>query len=53
MPTKWQFIYLVKDDIFNNAESRVKFFDIIIPVIPFITTNNSYSKLNELFSNEK
>lgn len=52
MPTKWQFIYLVKDDIFNNAESRVKFFDIIIPVIPFITTNNSYSKLNELFSNE-
>lgn len=53
MPTKWQFIYLVKDDIFNNAESRVKFFDIIIPVIPFITTNNSYSKLNELFSNER
>lgn len=53
MPTKWRFIYLVKDDIFNNAESRVKFFDIIIPVIPFITTNNSYSKLNELFSNER
>lgn len=45
----WRFIYLIKDDLFNNKNDRVKFFDEIIPVIPFITTNNSFDKLRELF----
>ncbi|GIC69407.1 YobI family P-loop NTPase [Fructobacillus tropaeoli] len=49
---KWTFIYLIKDDLFENKNDRVKFFDQIIPVIPFITTNNSFDKLRELFSGE-
>lgn len=46
---QWKFIYLIKDELFKSESDRVKFFDIIIPVIPFITTNNSYYKLRELF----
>lgn len=46
----WTFIYLIKDDLFLNKTDRVKFFDQIIPVIPFITTNNSFDKLREIFS---
>lgn len=45
----WQFIYLIKDNLFINKNDRVKFFDQIIPIIPFITTNNSFDKLRELF----
>ncbi|MCL0312632.1 hypothetical protein M2S00_05865 [Apilactobacillus sp. TMW 2.2459] len=48
----WIFIYLLKDDVFHNSNDRVKFFDEIIPVIPFITTNNSFDKLKELFTSE-
>ena len=45
----WQFIYLIKDDIFANSSDRVKFFDLIIPVIPYITSNNSFNKLKIFF----
>ncbi len=45
----WQFIYLIKDDIFADPNDRVKFFDLIIPVIPYITTSNSFSKLESFF----
>ena len=34
------FVYAVRDDIFNDAE-RTKFFDFIVPVIPFMTATNS------------
>ena len=34
------FVYAVRDDIFNDAE-RTKFFDFIIPVIPYMTATNS------------
>lgn len=30
------FLYALKDDIFANAEERTKFFDYIVPVIPFV-----------------
>lgn len=54
---QWKFIYLIKDDIFDSVVSdkaltRVKFFDLIIPVIPFVTRSNSYMKIEELFKNQ-
>lgn len=41
------FIYLLADDIFENKLNRVKFFDQIIPVIPYITSQNAAEKLGE------
>ena len=35
------FLYALKDDIFSNAEERTKFFDYIVPVIPFVNVSNS------------
>lgn len=35
------FFYALKDDIFANAEERTKFFDYIVPVIPFVNASNS------------
>lgn len=49
----WIFLYLIKDDLFESSTERTKFFDLIIPVIPFITTSNSYDKLKELFKDDE
>lgn len=35
------FLYALKDDIFANAEERTKFFDFIVPVIPFVNVSTS------------
>lgn len=35
------FLYALKDDIFANAEERTKFFDYIVPAIPFVNASNS------------
>jgi len=40
------FIYAVKDDLFR-AEERTKFFDLIIPIIPVINSNNAYEMLSK------
>lgn len=37
------FIYAIKDDIFKDEE-RTKFFDFIVPVIPYINATNSVVK---------
>lgn len=42
------FIYAIKDDLFHENESRTKFFDLIIPVIPVVNTSNSGDKLAKL-----
>jgi len=47
VPQKVTFIYAVREDMFKN-EDRVKFFDLIVPVIPFINSENS----NEMISNK-
>lgn len=39
------FIYAVKDDLFENQHERTKFFDFIVPVIPILSTYNSYGEL--------
>ena len=45
--SKLVFFYLVKDDLLESQE-RTKFFDFIIPVVPVVTTSNSYDKLIEI-----
>lgn len=35
------FVYAVKDELFSNKLERTKFFDFIIPIIPFVDSNNA------------
>ena len=35
------FIYAIKDDMFQKEGERTKFFDFIIPVVPYISSTNS------------
>jgi len=44
------FIYAVKDDMFKNANERTKFFDFLIPIIPYINSTNSKDKLLSYFN---
>ena len=43
-----KFFYLIKDSLFSEPEERTKFFDFIIPVVPYVNSNNSFEKLKEL-----
>ena len=43
-----RFFYLIRDDIFTNKD-RIKFFDLIIPVVPIIDGSNAYDKFIEVF----
>lgn len=53
---KITFLYAIKDDLFLNELDRTKFFDLIIPAIPFVNYNNSKNvlskKLDEIFLDE-
>lgn len=42
------FVYAVKDTVFKDKTERVKFFDFIIPVIPFVNSKNASEQLNKL-----
>ena len=44
---KVAFVYAIRDDMFQGHE-RIKFFDYIIPIIPFINPSNANDKLTEL-----
>lgn len=44
---KITFIYAIKDDMFECKGERTKFFDFIIPVVPYITSTNSGEILRE------
>lgn len=44
------FIYAIKDDMFKDKE-RTKFFDYILPIIPYINKSNSAGKFIQLFEN--
>lgn len=46
---KIRFVYLVKDDLFKKSKERIKFFDVIIPVIPIVSNYNSYAELRNTF----
>lgn len=36
-----RFIYLIKDSLFDEPRDRTKFFDYVIPVIPYVDPNNA------------
>lgn len=36
-----KFIYAIKDDMFKEEGERTKFFDFIIPIVPYISSTNS------------
>lgn len=40
-----RFLYLIKDSLFDEPHDRTKFFDFIIPVIPFVDPSNSVNLL--------
>lgn len=43
-----RFFYLIRDDVFTAAD-RSKFFDFIIPVVPYVDASNSCDQLLEQF----
>lgn len=43
-----KFLYAIGDDLFDDKKERVKFFEYIIPVIPFINSFNAYEQLKNL-----
>lgn len=46
---KITFIYALKDGIFgNDAEQLVKFFDYILPVVPYVNVSNSGDKMIQI-----
>jgi len=48
-----KFIYAIKDEMFKDKNDRVKFFELIIPIIPFINPSNASEQLTKLISNAK
>src|SRR5690606_24241011 len=42
------FIYAIGDDVIKDKKERVKFFEYIIPVIPFINSSNAREQLQRL-----
>ena len=47
-----KFVYAVGDDLFNDKKERVKFFEFIVPVIPFINSTNADDQLKKLLNEE-
>lgn len=43
-----KFLYAIGDDLFDDKKERVKFFEYIIPVIPFINSSNADEQLQTL-----
>ena len=41
MKNRVKFIYAIKDDMFEKEGERTKFFDFIIPIVPYISSTNS------------
>ncbi|MNK61171.1 hypothetical protein D3C87_803270 [compost metagenome] len=50
---KINFVYAIKDDMFKNKNERVKFFEYIIPIIPFINPSNADEQLTKLIREAK
>lgn len=45
-----RFVYAVRDDLFLGADARTKFFDFILPVIPFMDSRNAFTLLKRRMS---
>ncbi len=46
------FVYAIKDDMFKDKD-RTKFFDFIIPIIPYINSSSSFQKIKEKFEKQE
>ncbi|MGV3598723.1 MAG: hypothetical protein ACO1PI_12725 [Bacteroidota bacterium] len=44
------FVYAIKDEMFVDKNERVKFFEYIIPIIPFINPSNAGDQLAKIIS---
>ena len=42
-----KFVYAIKDDMFEQQGERTKFFDFIIPIVPYISSTNSGEMLRK------
>ena len=49
---KIPFIYAMNDDLFKSSD-KTKFFDVVIPVIPYINGDNSAETFDNLFKNKE
>jgi ABC-type dipeptide/oligopeptide/nickel transport system ATPase subunit len=45
-----KFLYAIKDEMFTDKNERVKFFEYIIPIIPFINPSNANDQLTKLIN---
>lgn len=45
-----RFVYAVRDDLFLGADARTKFFDFILPVVPFMDSRNAFTLLKKKMS---
>ena len=45
---KVKFVYAIKDDMFEHQGERTKFFDFIIPIVPYISSTNSGEMLRKV-----
>lgn len=43
------FVYAIKDDLFASNDDRVKFFDVIIPIVPMVSSGNAYEFIKNNF----
>ena len=50
---KIKFIYSLKESIFAHEKEKNKFFDVIIPIVPYVNHNNSKDKLISLLKEEE
>lgn len=48
-----KFVYAVKDDMFKDRTERTKFFDFIVPIIPFVNPSNASEQLKKLLKNSE
>ncbi|MCI6475770.1 MAG: hypothetical protein MSA07_08770 [Mucispirillum sp.] len=49
---KIPFIYAMNDDLFKSSD-KTKFFDVVIPVIPYVNGDNSAETFDTLFKNKE
>lgn len=47
---KVSFVYAIKDEMFKDSNERVKFFEFIVPVIPFVNPSNAGEQLQKLIA---
>lgn len=47
---KTTFIYAIKDSVFKDEKDKTKFFDLVIPVIPYVTSLNSKNKFLKMIA---